>query len=135
MQRPMNSGWGERTTAQEVARGSDLSGKTVLVTGGHSGIGLESTRVLAAAGARIIVGARDMAKARAALAGTFTLFTGIVGVLLVRVISALVRVTDSRAQGLAAGTAGHGLTTAHMLSISRPLKYPSTGLGRFPQMA
>lgn len=53
-----------------------------------------------------------------ALTATFTLFTGIMGVLLVRLVSALVRVTDSRAQGLAAGTAGHGLTTAHMLSIN-----------------
>ena len=53
-----------------------------------------------------------------ALTATFTLFTGIVGVLLVRLISSLTRVTDARAQGLAAGTAGHGLTTAHMLSIN-----------------
>ncbi|WP_186055167.1 LrgB family protein [Burkholderia gladioli] len=52
-----------------------------------------------------------------ALTATFTLFTGIVGVLLVRLVSGVVRVTDARAQGLAAGTAGHGLTTAHMLAI------------------
>ncbi|NVH76073.1 LrgB family protein [Paraburkholderia sp. JPY432] len=52
-----------------------------------------------------------------ALTATFTLFTGIAGVLLVRLISTLVHVTDARAQGLAAGTAGHGLTTAYMLLI------------------
>lgn len=53
-----------------------------------------------------------------ALTSSFTLFTGVVGVLLVRLIARLVRVTDPRAQGLAAGTAGHGLTTAHMLAIN-----------------
>ncbi|MBN3827521.1 LrgB family protein [Burkholderia sp. Ac-20384] len=53
-----------------------------------------------------------------ALAATFTLLTGIMGVLLIRVVSAVMRVTDARAQGLAAGTAGHGLTTAHMLAIN-----------------
>ncbi|CCW18328.1 Oxidoreductase, short-chain dehydrogenase/reductase [Sphingobium indicum BiD32] len=68
MQTPMNSGFGERTTAEEIARIHDLHGKTALITGGHSGIGLESTRVLARSGAKIIVGARDMDKAHTALA-------------------------------------------------------------------
>ncbi len=67
-QKPINSGFGETTTATEVITGIDLKGKTVIVTGGHSGIGLETTKVLSAAGASIIVGARDVTKARKALA-------------------------------------------------------------------
>ncbi|MFD1557538.1 LrgB family protein [Paraburkholderia silviterrae] len=52
------------------------------------------------------------------LTATFTLFTGIVGVLQIEVVMNLMRILDERAHGLAAGTAGHGLTTARMLSIS-----------------
>jgi NAD(P)-dependent dehydrogenase (short-subunit alcohol dehydrogenase family) len=54
-------------TALEVVDGIDLSNTTAIVTGGHSGIGLETSRALAAAGAHVIVGSRDPAAARAAL--------------------------------------------------------------------
>lgn len=47
--------------------GIDLTGRTALVTGGYSGIGLATTRALAAAGARVIVPARRPEIARAAL--------------------------------------------------------------------
>ena len=67
-QKPIHSGFNETTTAEEVIKGIDLSGKTVIVTGGHSGIGLETTRVLSEAGAHVIVGARDMNKAHRTLA-------------------------------------------------------------------
>jgi hypothetical protein len=39
-QAPIHSGFGPNTTAREVLRGHDLRGKTALVTGGYSGIGL-----------------------------------------------------------------------------------------------
>jgi len=68
-QHPINSGFGASTTAEEVIRGIDLSGRTAIVTGGYSGIGLETTRVLAAAGATVIVPARTPDKARTNLAG------------------------------------------------------------------
>jgi len=45
----------------------DLRGKTAIVTGGSAGIGLETTRALSSAGARVIVPARDVAKATAAV--------------------------------------------------------------------
>jgi NAD(P)-dependent dehydrogenase (short-subunit alcohol dehydrogenase family) len=57
-QLPLKSGFGMRSTAAEVIAGIDLTGKTALVTGGYSGLGLETVRALAAAGARVIVGAR-----------------------------------------------------------------------------
>ncbi len=68
-QAPIPSGFGPATTAEEVLAGRDLTGKTVIVTGGYSGLGLETTRVLAAAGATVIVPARSPEKARLALAG------------------------------------------------------------------
>jgi NAD(P)-dependent dehydrogenase (short-subunit alcohol dehydrogenase family) len=68
-QKPIQSGFGASTTAAEALGGKDLSGKTVIVTGGYSGIGLETTRVLSEAGATVIVPARSAEKARANLGG------------------------------------------------------------------
>jgi NAD(P)-dependent dehydrogenase (short-subunit alcohol dehydrogenase family) len=64
---PVDSPFGFASTADEVIKGIDLSGKTAIVTGAYSGIGLEATRVLTRAGATVIVPARDPDKARAAL--------------------------------------------------------------------
>jgi NAD(P)-dependent dehydrogenase (short-subunit alcohol dehydrogenase family) len=68
-QAPLPSGFGMRSTATDVLAGIDLAGRNVIVTGGYSGIGVETTRALAAAGARVTVPARTPDKARAALAG------------------------------------------------------------------
>jgi NAD(P)-dependent dehydrogenase (short-subunit alcohol dehydrogenase family) len=68
-QAPIHSGYGEETTARQALGGRDLSGAFALVTGGHAGIGLETTRALAEAGATVMVGARTLEPARAALAG------------------------------------------------------------------
>jgi NAD(P)-dependent dehydrogenase (short-subunit alcohol dehydrogenase family) len=57
-QQPIESGFNNRSTASDVLAGLDLSGKTAVVTGGYSGIGLETTRALANAGATVIVPAR-----------------------------------------------------------------------------
>jgi NAD(P)-dependent dehydrogenase (short-subunit alcohol dehydrogenase family) len=61
------SDFNANSTAAEVIRGHDLGGKTAVVTGGSAGIGLEATRALSSAGARVIVPARDLEKARAAV--------------------------------------------------------------------
>ena len=66
---PITSGFTPTTTARQVLGGQDLRGKTAIVTGGYSGLGLETTRVLAEAGATVVVPARTVAKARAALDG------------------------------------------------------------------
>jgi NAD(P)-dependent dehydrogenase (short-subunit alcohol dehydrogenase family) len=68
-QRSIGSGFGARTTAAEVLRGVDLSGKLAVVTGGYSGLGLETTRALTAAGAHVVVPARRREAAREALEG------------------------------------------------------------------
>src|SRR5271170_4049291 len=68
-QAPTHSGYGATTTAREVLGDTRLDGTIAIVTGGYVGIGLETTRVLAAAGATVIVPARTPEKARAALSG------------------------------------------------------------------
>jgi NAD(P)-dependent dehydrogenase (short-subunit alcohol dehydrogenase family) len=68
-QHPLPSGLGAQTTAREALGERRLDGKTAIVTGGYAGIGLETTRVLAEAGAEVIVPARDLEKARKAIGG------------------------------------------------------------------
>lgn len=67
IQTPVDSPFGYRSTAREVVDGLDLSGKRAIVTGGYSGIGLETVRALAEAGAEVIVPARSRHKAEAAM--------------------------------------------------------------------
>ncbi|HEX3732915.1 MAG TPA: SDR family NAD(P)-dependent oxidoreductase [Mycobacteriales bacterium] len=66
-QHAIGSGFGAHSTARDVVRGVDLSGKLALVTGGYSGIGLEATRALANAGAHVVVPARRPKAAQAAV--------------------------------------------------------------------
>jgi NAD(P)-dependent dehydrogenase (short-subunit alcohol dehydrogenase family) len=68
-QRPIGSRFPAATTADEVLHGIDLSGANVVVTGGHVGLGLETTRALSKAGASVTVGARYPDRAAPALAG------------------------------------------------------------------
>ncbi|MBN8607948.1 MAG: SDR family NAD(P)-dependent oxidoreductase [Caulobacterales bacterium] len=68
-QEPIKSGYGARTEAREALGGRDLTGKVAIVTGGYSGLGLETTKALAGAGAIVIVPARSPEKAQKALAG------------------------------------------------------------------
>jgi len=63
-QKPLGSGFGPQTTAEEVLAGRDLHSKIAIVTGGNSGLGLETTRVLSKAGATVVVGVRDVEKAQ-----------------------------------------------------------------------
>lgn len=68
-QQPIGSGFSAASTANDVMSGVNLGGRTAVVTGGYSGIGLVTVRSLAAAGARVVVPARDRARAEAALDG------------------------------------------------------------------
>ncbi len=69
LQHPLHTDYNAHTTTTEVIEGVDLSGKIAIVTGGNTGIGLETTKTLAAAGATVIVPARDVEKARKNLEG------------------------------------------------------------------
>ena len=68
-QKPIGSSFGAASTAGDVIKGIDPSGKIAIVTGGYSGIGVETARALRSAGARVIVPARDHDKAVHALQG------------------------------------------------------------------
>src|SRR3954452_16441201 len=68
-QQPIDSGFGYRTTAKEVLEGIDLSGKLAIVTGGYSGLGLETVRALSGAGADVLVRPRRPEHAAEVLRG------------------------------------------------------------------
>ncbi len=65
---PVASGFHAKSTGQEVLENFDLAGKTAVVTGGYSGLGLETVRALAAKGAKVVVPVRSVEKAQQALA-------------------------------------------------------------------
>jgi NAD(P)-dependent dehydrogenase (short-subunit alcohol dehydrogenase family) len=68
-QQPLGSGFTAASTATDVLKGIDLSGRNVIVTGGHVGLGLETTRALSDAGASVVVGTRNPDRAAPALVG------------------------------------------------------------------
>ncbi|MDR3482875.1 MAG: SDR family NAD(P)-dependent oxidoreductase [Burkholderiaceae bacterium] len=68
LQKPVETGFTAHSTTLDVIRGINLTGKLAIVTGGYAGLGLETARTLASAGARVIVPARDVARARQAIA-------------------------------------------------------------------
>ena len=68
-QKPIETGMEARPEAAAVLAGKNLTGKTVLVTGGYSGLGLETVKALVGAGAHVHVPARDKARAQQSLDG------------------------------------------------------------------
>lgn len=69
LQQPIGSGFNAKSTTTAVIKGIDLTGKIAIVTGGNTGIGLETVKTLSKAGATVIVPARDIEKARRNLIG------------------------------------------------------------------
>ncbi|MGF7041407.1 SDR family NAD(P)-dependent oxidoreductase [Mucilaginibacter lappiensis] len=63
LQKPVNSGFSTTSTVHDVIKGIDLHGKTAIVTGGYAGIGFETVKAFVAAGAKVIIPARDIHKA------------------------------------------------------------------------
>ncbi|WVY97915.1 hypothetical protein V8G54_030066 [Vigna mungo] len=63
---PGPSGFGSASSAEQVTQGVDASNLTAIITGGASGIGLETARVLARRNAHVIIGARNMESAKEA---------------------------------------------------------------------
>ena len=72
---PITTPFGFHSTAAEVAKGIDFSGKHVIVTGGASGIGVETARALAGIGAEVTLAVRDL-DAGARVAADITATTG-----------------------------------------------------------
>lgn len=68
-QHPISSGFGAHSTTDDVLHGVDLREATAVVTGGYSGLGLETTRALTSAGAHVVVPARRPDTAQETLAG------------------------------------------------------------------
>jgi NAD(P)-dependent dehydrogenase (short-subunit alcohol dehydrogenase family) len=62
------SSFGATTTTDEVMEGVDLTGKTLMVTGASSGLGIEASRVFAKAGATVIMAVRDLQKVEPVIA-------------------------------------------------------------------
>ena len=61
------SAFGARSTALDVVQGVSLAGKTAIVTGGASGLGFETSRALASAGAAVTLAVRDLEQGQAAV--------------------------------------------------------------------
>lgn len=68
LQQKIGSGFSAKSEPDAVLAGIDLAGKVAVVTGGYSGIGLETTCALVQAGARVHVPVRSPEKAQANLA-------------------------------------------------------------------
>ena len=69
LQKPIGSGFDATSSTSDVIKGISLAGKTIIITGGYVGIGLETTKTFSAAGATVILPARNKEKALANLAG------------------------------------------------------------------
>lgn len=69
LQQSLRTGNTATTTTTDVIKGSDLTGKIAIVTGGYAGIGLETVKTLVHAGAEVWAPARDIAKAAKNLEG------------------------------------------------------------------
>ncbi len=94
------SEFGFASTADEVLEGKDLSDRTMLVTGGYSGLGRETARALAAKGAQVIISGRDATKLSAAADEIATATGGKVDTLVCDLASlAAIRAAGAEARG------------------------------------
>jgi NAD(P)-dependent dehydrogenase (short-subunit alcohol dehydrogenase family) len=69
LQQPLHSGFGQKTEPYEIIKDLDLSNKNIIITGGYSGIGIETTKALKKANAKVIVPAKRLDHAESILEG------------------------------------------------------------------
>ena len=69
LQKPLDSGFGQKTKPHEIIKDLDLSDKNIIVNGGYSGIGLETTKALKKANAKVIIPAKRLDHAKSILDG------------------------------------------------------------------
>ena len=68
LQKPLKSGFNQKTEPDQILNNVDLFNKNIIITGGYSGIGLETTKALKSAGARVIIPAKRQTHAQSLLA-------------------------------------------------------------------
>jgi NAD(P)-dependent dehydrogenase (short-subunit alcohol dehydrogenase family) len=66
---PITTPFSAESTADQVIEGIDLAGRRAIVTGGASGIGVETARALAGAGAEVTLAVRNLEAGEATAAG------------------------------------------------------------------
>jgi NAD(P)-dependent dehydrogenase (short-subunit alcohol dehydrogenase family) len=102
---PITSAFGARTTALEAASGLSLKGRNAIVTGGASGLGLETSRALASTGAHVTMAVRNLDQGHAAAAAIRQEFSGAAVSVAKLDLADLARVRQLAADWLAGGKA------------------------------
>lgn len=118
----MTQTFGAKSTTDEVLAGVDLTGKRVLVTGVSAGLGVETARTLAAHGAQVTGTARDLGKARQALAAA-----GAEGIELVEMDLASLASVRAGADALNAKGDKFDLVIANAGVMATPLSHTADG--------
>jgi NAD(P)-dependent dehydrogenase (short-subunit alcohol dehydrogenase family) len=111
-----------RTTAAEILDGVDLTGRRMIVTGGASGIGLETVRALAGAGAEVVVATRNPAAHPGAVALDLADLDS---------VAAFVRAWDGPVHALVANAGVMALPTRRLSPIGWELQLATNFLGHF----
>jgi NAD(P)-dependent dehydrogenase (short-subunit alcohol dehydrogenase family) len=114
--------FGAKSTTDEVLAGVDLTGKTILITGVSAGLGVETARTLAAHGAHVTGTARDLDKARRALAAA-----GAEGIELVEMDLASLASVRAAADALIAKGETFDLVIANAGVMATPLSHTADG--------
>jgi NAD(P)-dependent dehydrogenase (short-subunit alcohol dehydrogenase family) len=128
------SQFGRATTAQEAARNADLRGRLVVLTGASSGLGAETARALALAGADLVLGVRNL-HAGEAVARSLVAATGRIRVLaldlcdLAAVLSFAAQITGP--VDVLIANAGVSKTPDAHLSNGLDVRFATNHLGHF----